>query len=161
MGLTLRERRALARIQEDLGASDPELASLLAMFGRLAAADGMPRHERIGVPGGRAAAPGRPLGLMCPAAPARRPGRRGGTRGWQLAGLLLSLAAAIVLIATAVVSRGAAPAGCLAPGTIACAGQLRQRWRPALPPVRAPGAGHPDRERPAMPSMPGARPGGS
>ncbi|MDR0342080.1 MAG: hypothetical protein LBI49_03015 [Nocardiopsaceae bacterium] len=159
MGLTLRERRALARIQEDLGAADPRLASLLDMFGRLAAADGMPRHERIGVPG--RAAPGRQLGLMCPAAPARRPGRRGDTRGWQLAGLLLSLAAAIVLITTAVVSRGAAPAGCLAPGTIACAGQLHQRWQPALPPVRAPGGGHPDGERPAIPSMPGARPGGS
>jgi hypothetical protein len=159
MGLTLRERRALARIQEDLGASDPRLASLLDMFGRLAAADGMPQHERIGVPV-RGPAPGRQLGLMCPAGPARRPGRTGDTRGWQLAGLLLSLAAAIVLLTTAVVSGGAARAGCLAPGTIACAGQLQERWQPALP-VRAPGGGHPDGERPAMPSVPGARPVGS
>lgn len=160
MGLTLRERRALARIQEDLGASDPRLASLLDMFGRLEAADGMPRHERIGVPA-RAPMPGRQLGLMCPAVPARHPGRPRDGRRWQLAGLLLSLAAAIALITTAVVSRGAAPAGCLGPGTVACAGQLHQRWQPALPPVRAPGAGHPDGARPAMPSLPGARPGGS
>ena len=93
--------------------------------------------------------------------PALRPGRTGDTRGWQLAGLPLSLAAAIVLLTTAMVSGGAARAGCLAPGTIACAGQLQQRWRPALPPVRAPGGGHPDGGHPAMPSMPGARPGGS
>lgn len=160
MGLTLRERRALARIQQDLGACDPRLASLLDMFGRLAAADGMPQHERIGVPV-RAPAAGRQLGLMCPAGPARPPGRPRVGRRWQLAGLLLSLAAAIVLITTAVMFRGSAPAGCLASGTVACAGQLHQRWRPALPPVRAPGSGHPDGERPAMPSMPGARPGGS
>ena len=47
MGLSLRERWQLHRIEVDVRRSDPRLAALLAIFTRLAARDAMPPHERL------------------------------------------------------------------------------------------------------------------
>jgi len=46
MSLPFRERRLLRGIERGLGCSDPRLASMMAFFDRLAADEGMPRHER-------------------------------------------------------------------------------------------------------------------
>lgn len=46
MSLPFRERRLLRGIEAGIGFSDPGLASMMAFFGRLAADEGMPAHER-------------------------------------------------------------------------------------------------------------------
>jgi hypothetical protein len=47
MRLTLSERWKLHRIEAEVCRSDPRLATLLAIFTRLAARDAMPPHERL------------------------------------------------------------------------------------------------------------------
>ena len=44
------EHRALDSIQSALGHTDPKLASLLAMFSRLASSEQMPAHEKVRSP---------------------------------------------------------------------------------------------------------------
>jgi hypothetical protein len=70
MGLSSRDRQELDCIEERLANSDPELASKLTTFSRLAAGEDMPERERIGsglpsplrrrVTGEHPAEPGRP-----------------------------------------------------------------------------------------------------
>jgi hypothetical protein len=47
MSLSFRERRQLGKIGKTVGQSDPHLASMLAIFGRLTAAEPVPRHEHL------------------------------------------------------------------------------------------------------------------
>jgi hypothetical protein len=47
MSLPRRQRRSLKSVAEAVRRSDPRLASMLAMFARLAADDDMPGHERL------------------------------------------------------------------------------------------------------------------
>ena len=47
MCLSAREQRLLEQIGEDLGRSDPRLASMLAVFGRCTAGEAMPGREQL------------------------------------------------------------------------------------------------------------------
>jgi hypothetical protein len=47
MRLSLKERRSLRRIGKAVRDADPLLATKLAIFSRLAAAEPMPGHERL------------------------------------------------------------------------------------------------------------------
>jgi hypothetical protein len=47
MCLSLTEWRELCKIDKTVSCSDPRLASLLAIFTRLAASEAMPDHERL------------------------------------------------------------------------------------------------------------------
>jgi hypothetical protein len=57
MRLSLKEWRRLRRIGKAVRDADPLLASRLAIFSRLAAADPMPGHERLRAAGGRSREP--------------------------------------------------------------------------------------------------------
>ena len=61
MSLSAREKHALRSIDCELSGSDPELASLLAMFTRLSAGEDMPTREKTRTRWRRAArrSPGR------------------------------------------------------------------------------------------------------
>lgn len=48
--LNLKDRRKLRQIDKEVRRTDPRLASLLAMFSRLAAGEPMPAHERLHAP---------------------------------------------------------------------------------------------------------------
>jgi Protein of unknown function (DUF3040) len=58
MSLSAREQQELASIEDRLASSDPKLASLLAMFGRLASGEDMPMRDKVRMLG-RRASPGR------------------------------------------------------------------------------------------------------
>jgi len=47
MSLPIRERRKLRRIERGLASTDPRLAALYTMFGRLSRLESMPRLERV------------------------------------------------------------------------------------------------------------------
>lgn len=47
MGLPARQRRALDRIEDSLEGSDPRLAKMFAIFGRLTRDEEMPRKEEL------------------------------------------------------------------------------------------------------------------
>ena len=47
MTLAYRQERTLRRTEHALGRSDPDLASMLTIFARLTAAEGMPAQERL------------------------------------------------------------------------------------------------------------------
>ena len=103
------EQLALESIQTRLGDSDPSLASLLAMFGRLTSSEEMPAGERIRIP------------LRHPPRRSpRRPPRRRVPR--RRSALLVWLVVSVALIAVAVVlSRGSA-SGCAQAWVAGCAG---------------------------------------
>src|SRR5260370_10198293 len=99
MSLSPKEQQALASMEDGLAGSDPQLASLLATFARLASGEEMPVREKIRATRHRAT---------------RRPHRnqsqrRGNARrlclrlGWQQTMLLLWLAVTIALVAVALV----------------------------------------------------------
>ena len=52
MSLSASEQQALASIEATLTSSDPKLASLLAIFARLASGEEMPVREGVGYTGG-------------------------------------------------------------------------------------------------------------
>lgn len=50
MSLSCRQQRLLREIDDAVCRADPRLASMLAIFGRLAAGEGMPGRERLRTP---------------------------------------------------------------------------------------------------------------
>jgi hypothetical protein len=54
--LPVRERRLLNGIGKSVSQSDPHLAAMLAIFGRISAAEPMPGHERLRTPASQAMA---------------------------------------------------------------------------------------------------------
>ena len=98
------ERQALNSIQSVLGHTDPNLASLLGTFSRLASSEEMPAHERVRSP------------LRHP--PYRRRSRRGRGkalyrgRGLQRAVVLTWLLTSVTLITVAVILSNGGPAAC-------------------------------------------------
>jgi Protein of unknown function (DUF3040) len=100
MGLTTRERHALYSIENGIAGSDPRLASMLAMFTRLAASEVLPAGENI------------------------RAGRlRSGLR-WQYAWGMVWLITSVALIAVALAVGHAGGKGTCPVRAAACAGQF-------------------------------------
>ena len=95
------EHRALDSIESALGDSDPKLAALLAMFGRLASSEEMPGHEKIRSP------------LRHPPHRRRRPRTPHRRLGPQRAAVLIWLLASVALITVAaILSHGGGPPSC-------------------------------------------------
>jgi hypothetical protein len=138
MSLSARDRQALGSIQDQITGSDPQLASLMTMFTRLASGEEMPALEdiRTGGPRPRARAAAGRIAARTPRALSRRTRRR---LSQQLALYLLWLTVAITLITvTLAINCGSgAPGSCtqswaglgaeygvaraLSPGTRPCA----------------------------------------
>ena len=92
------EQQALDSINSALGDSDPKLAALLAMFGRLASSEQMPGHEKI-----RSALRHPPRRRRRARTPHRRLGRQ------QAAVLIWLLASVAVITVAAILSHGGPP----------------------------------------------------
>jgi len=122
MSLTEPERQALGCIKDGLAGSDPRLASMLNIFGRLAAGEEMPTREMIRARRGRPAAH-RPRR-------ARRHPRRGTALpqarrlyprlGWQQAMLLLWVVITAGMLAVALVLNTSAHNACIQSMGTAC-----------------------------------------
>jgi DUF3040 family protein len=123
MSLSAHEQQALDAIEERLTDSDPKLASLLAMFTRLASGEQMPIREKIRA-GWERATRRQPAHRRRPRLDrahcrARQLYRR---MGWQRAMLLLWLLTTIALTATALaLSRGGGTSTCSQPWPVTCA----------------------------------------
>jgi hypothetical protein len=101
------EQLALESIEAELGGSDPALASLLAIFSRLAMAEDMPARERIRFPLRHP-----------PRRRRRRPVRTPRPRSAPLAWLVV----AVVLITVAVILSRGGTSGCAPAWGMGCAG---------------------------------------
>ena len=103
MSLSPKEQQALAFMEDGLAGSDPELASLLATFARLASDEEMPVREKIRASRHRATR--RPHHNQSQRrSNVRRDVRRRFLRlGWQQTMLLLWLAVTIALVAVALI----------------------------------------------------------
>jgi hypothetical protein len=116
MSLSAREQHALDSIETALTGSDPDLAVLLATFGRLTSGEEMPGREKI-------------LGTRWWYRPRGRPWsrawglvRRGWRRlGWPRTGLLLWIVVSVGLIALAPVINRGSQRTCPAAWAAACA----------------------------------------
>jgi hypothetical protein len=102
------ERQVLESIEIGLGDSDPELALLLTMFGRLASDEEMPARERIRT------------SLRHP--PRRRRRRRPGRARRPGSVTLVWLAVSVTLIAVAVVLSRGGGSGCAVAWATGCTG---------------------------------------
>ena len=94
------EHQALDSIKSALGDSDPKLAALLAMFGRLASSEEMPGHEKI-----RSA-------LRHPPHRRRRARTPHPRLGPQQAVVLIWLLTSVALIAVAAILSHGGPSSC-------------------------------------------------
>jgi hypothetical protein len=119
MSLSAREKYTLHSIEYRLSGSDPELASLMALFTRLTAGEDMPARETIQTR--RASRRGHGNRRQPPRNMVRRL-RQHVT--WPGAGLVIAVLLAFALLATAVVLDGGSfGRGCSVPGTT-CTGQF-------------------------------------
>src|SRR5215472_3289264 len=91
MSLTEPETQALGAIADGLAGADPRLASMLAIFTRLAAGEDMPVREKTRVRRGRPAAhrPRRARRHPRPGIAVPQPRRRCPRRGWPPARVVL------------------------------------------------------------------------
>ena len=121
MSFTEPETQALGSIADGLAGSDPRLASMLTIFGRLAAGEEMPAREKTRVRRGRP--PARPRrarrhprrGIAFP-----QPRRRYPRLGWQQAMLVLWTIISAALLAAALALTAGGPKTCARPMGTAC-----------------------------------------
>lgn len=115
MSLSVKERHALASIEERLTASDRKLASMLDTFFRLTAGEAMPKRERV-----RA---GWPRAIRARDREHYRPRTMASPASRKRARLLMVLwvVISLALVAVAAVTGRAGPAGC-AMTAVNCAG---------------------------------------
>ena len=124
MSLSPKEQQALAFMEDGLAGTDPELASLLATFARLASDEEMPVREKIRATRHRARR--RPHRNQSQRrGNARRDARRLCLRlGWPQTMLLLWLAVTIALVAVALmINRGSRNGPCAESRPMVCAQQ--------------------------------------
>ena len=123
MSFTELERQALGSIADGLAGSDPQLASMLTIFSRLAAGEEMPAREKTRVRLGRPAAhrprrarryPRRGIAFPQP----RRPHAR---LGWQQAMLVLGAVISAALLTAALALTASGRTTCARPMGTACA----------------------------------------
>jgi hypothetical protein len=122
MSLNEPEKQALGSIADGLAGSDPRLASMLNIFGRLAAGEEMPVREKIRVRRGRPAAHRRRRARRHPRpgiAP-RQTSRLYLRLGWQSAMLLLWAVISAALLATALVLNTSGHKACIRSMGTAC-----------------------------------------
>ena len=142
MSLSARDRQALGSIQDQITGSDPQLASLMTMFTRLASGEEMPALEdiRAGGPRPRARAAAGRTAARTPCALSRRTRRR---LSRQPALYLLWLTVAITLITVTLAINCGGTGSCTQSWAAlgACAGQVpADSPRPRLPSAgRTPG----------------------
>jgi hypothetical protein len=106
MSLPTGEQQILDGIAESLRASEPRLASMFAIFGRLVRNEGPPLRERITVPGlfpGLAGLRRRPRSARFRSASVRSASVRSASlrserRTWQLVFLIANVVAAVVIV---------------------------------------------------------------
>jgi hypothetical protein len=143
MSLTAKDHDALCSIQDQITGSDPQLASMMTMFTRLASGEEMPALEDIRARGRRPrarAAAGRTAARTPRALPLRTRRRL----SWQSALYLLWLTVAITLITvTLAINSGGGTGSCTQSwaGLGTCAGQVpADSPHPGLPTTgRTPG----------------------
>lgn len=115
MSLSAWERQTLDSIGSGLADSDPELATLLTTFARLASGEEMPAREKVHASSRRVARRSRPEPRLT-----RRPHRRLGS---QQAVMLLWLVITVALIATALASsHGGSQGTCARSWATSCIG---------------------------------------
>jgi len=122
MSCTEAETRALGSIADGLAGSDPRLASMLAIFSRLAAGEDMPAREKTRPRYGRPAAHRRRCARRYPrrgiAFP--QPRRRYARLGWPQALLVLGAVIAAALLTAALALTASGPTTCARPVGTAC-----------------------------------------
>ena len=116
MSLSARDRHALGSIQDQITGSDPQLASLMTMFTRLASGEEMPALEdiRAGGPRPRARAAAGRTAARTPCALSRRTRRRL-SRQPALYLLWLTVAITLITVTLAINCGGLGPAELIAP----------------------------------------------
>jgi hypothetical protein len=117
MGLSAWDRQELDCIEEWLASSDPELASKLTTFSRLAVGEDMPAVERIG--SGPSSARRRRVTRAHPA----QPGRPRGHFGRSPKAVALWLVMTLALIVAAVTASHIGGAGTCTASSASCASQ--------------------------------------
>jgi hypothetical protein len=131
MSLPASQQRALDVIADTMATREPRLASMFAMFTRLATGEALPRRET--------------LDLVPWWSPRRwsSPGRHRGPLGRARAAALLALAAALVVSAV-FLGMSQSSTGCAVPvvGRGPLTAQFPAHGCPAMPQVRSMGAGH-------------------
>ena len=122
MSFTEPETQALGSIADGLAGSDPRLASMLNIFGRLAAGEEMPVREKIRVRHGRPAAhrPRRARRHPRGGVPPRQASRLYLRLGWQSAMLLLWAVISAALLAAALVLNTSGHKACIQSMGTAC-----------------------------------------
>ena len=122
MSFTELERQALGSIADALAGSDPRLASMLAIFSRLAAGEEMPVREKTRARRGRPAAyrPRRARrrprrGIAFP-----QPRRRYPRLGWQQAMVVLGAVIVAALVTAALALTASGPKTCVRSMGTAC-----------------------------------------
>lgn len=143
MSLSAHEQQELDLIEDEIAASDPTLASLLATFARLSADDELPAREQIRASRGRRGRrrpPGHGTFL--------RPGKPATDLSLVAVVLWLTVSVAL-LVSVLVISRGGGGKGCAVPG-LTCAGQAPAHG------VQTGTARLPEGQARDSPSLPGA-----
>jgi hypothetical protein len=122
MSLTPREEQILDSIKDRISRSDPGLASLLAIFTKLAVDEDMPLREDIRIPRRAPRRPGRKRWWRLRRVFGTPVGRACQRFGYQRLALALWLVISIALITTALLlNRSNSGAGCMPALTVACA----------------------------------------
>src|SRR5215475_16205678 len=115
MSLTEPETQALGSIADGLAGADPRLASMLAIFSRLAAGEEMPAREKTRVRRGR---PGFLRPRRGTAFPHAR--RRYARLGWPRAMVVLGAVVSAALLTAALALTASGPTTCARPLGTAC-----------------------------------------
>ena len=124
MSLSASEQQALDSIEATLTSFDPKLASLLAIFARLASGEEMPVRERVRIHRLQITR-GRQCKQRCSRLDKAGRHMRSGFRslGWRRAALMMSLLAFAGLIAVSVINSHANHEKCAHVRIAACVGQ--------------------------------------
>ena len=124
MSLSASEQQALDSIEATLTSSDPKLASLLAIFARLASGEEMPARERVRIHRLQVTR-GRQRKQRCSRPDKAGRHMRSGFRslGWRRAALMMCLLAFAGLIAISVINSHANHEKCAHVRIAACVGQ--------------------------------------
>ena len=122
MSCTEAETRALGSIADGLAGSDPRLASMLAIFSRLAAGEDMPARGKTRARRGRPAAlrPRRARRYPRRGAAFPHARRRYARLGWQQAMLVLGAVISAAMLAAALALTASGPTTCARPMGTAC-----------------------------------------